>query len=153
MVHLRTDFQGFQPLILGLFQCHSLVGLIFVILIISDRADVQIYFVMLELERMGIAYGLFNAADYPTSSNISLTLSDGFDECWFSLENGELIEASSVSAVWYRKPGLSRLHPSIVSHEREFTFKETRAGLRGLYNALHNAYWISPLGNYSTGVN
>jgi glutathione synthase/RimK-type ligase-like ATP-grasp enzyme len=84
---------------------------------------------------------------------MSQLVGEGLDYCTFSLEDGSVVKSSEVHAVWYRKPGLPRLHPKTKSHELEFVFSESREGLRGLYDALRHAYWISPLENINTASN
>ncbi|GAA5107770.1 MvdC/MvdD family ATP grasp protein [Nocardia iowensis] len=123
------------------------------ILIISDRRDIHAYFVVVELEKLGIEYGFLNGADFPTSMTMSQSIGEGADLCTFSLEDGSVAKSSEVHAVWYRKPGLPRLHPETGPHEREFAFGESREGLRGLYDALRHAYWISPLDNINKASN
>ncbi|RSN03147.1 hypothetical protein DMB42_35565 [Nonomuraea sp. WAC 01424] len=123
------------------------------ILIISDRTDLQVYFVMLELEKLGLEYGLFSPAEYPASASISLSFDGGVSDCLFSLESGQLVRASSIHAVWYRKPGLPRLNSIHTPHEREFAFSELRAGLRGLYDHVKDAFWISSLDRMTAAAN
>jgi glutathione synthase/RimK-type ligase-like ATP-grasp enzyme len=127
------------------------------VLIISDLRDSQIYFVMLELEKLGVPFGLFNAADFPTKTSVSQKVGRGVEDCVFAVEDGTSqsrhVHSSGVSAVWYRKPSLPRLHINIAKHEREFAFNEARAGLRAMYDALGHAYWISPLDNIRSASN
>jgi glutathione synthase/RimK-type ligase-like ATP-grasp enzyme len=115
------------------------------VLIVSDRKDLQAYVVMLELDALGVEHGLFNVADFPTAASVALTFGAGADHSRLTLDGGATVNASSVRAVWFRKPDLPRLSEQLDASEREFAFNEIRAGLQGLYNVLELAYWISPL--------
>ena len=123
------------------------------VLIVSDRKDVQAYFVMLELDALGVAHGLFNVADFPTKASASQFFGNVSNQCYFSLDGGAIVKCSDVRAVWYRKPDLPRLHPEIHASEREFAFNEICTALHGLYDALEHAYWISPLENIRIASN
>jgi glutathione synthase/RimK-type ligase-like ATP-grasp enzyme len=113
------------------------------VLIISDRKDIQAYVVMLELDAIGVRSGIFNVADFPTNVQASQLVGGDADHCQIELDGGSVIKTSDVSAVWYRKPDLPRLHLKVSSHEREFAFNEIQAGLLGIYDAMNHAYWIS----------
>jgi glutathione synthase/RimK-type ligase-like ATP-grasp enzyme len=116
-----------------------------VIVIVSDRADMQAYVVMLELDRLGVEHGLFCPAEVASRALMTQEISSGGDRCRIGLADGRVVEAAAVRAVWYRKPGAPRLDDRIAEHEKEFAFAEARAGLTGVYDALAGAYWISPL--------
>jgi glutathione synthase/RimK-type ligase-like ATP-grasp enzyme len=115
-----------------------------VILIVSDRQDIQIYYVIIELEKLGKDWGLLSVVDFPTTASITQQISDQGSVTRFCLEDGRIVDARSVTAVWYRKPALPRLHENVAPHEREFAFLEARATLNSLYDALNGAFWISP---------
>jgi glutathione synthase/RimK-type ligase-like ATP-grasp enzyme len=123
------------------------------ILIISDRTDVHAYFVMGELDRIGAHYELLNVTDFPLTATITQSLGPGMHACEFSLDGGSRACSDDVGAVWYRKPELPRLHPALARHEREFVYREIQAGLGGLYDALSQAYWISPLARIRAAAN
>jgi glutathione synthase/RimK-type ligase-like ATP-grasp enzyme len=124
-----------------------------VVLIISDKSDLQVYYVMVELEELGVDYGLFNAADYPTRAFVSQSFESRGDSCSIGLEGGAVVHSAEVEAVWYRKPDVPQLHPKVSGYERQFSFNECQAGLRGMYHALDHAYWISRLDNIRAASN
>jgi hypothetical protein len=115
------------------------------ILIVSDRLDLHAYAVMLELDQLGARYGLFNVADHPLDARVTQTFDPGGGRCQLELDGGDVVEAADVTAVWYRKPGLARLHPELGGHEKSFAFDEIVTATHGLYDALGHAYWISPV--------
>ncbi|MBW6525237.1 hypothetical protein KZ813_00100 [Sphingomonas sp. RHCKR7] len=123
------------------------------ILIVSDRADQQIYHVMLELEELGARFGLFNAGDFPSRTTLRQSVTSATETCELELEDGSLTDASRIEAVWYRKPRRPRFHHKVGVHEREYVYHEAVAGLAGLYEALRDAYWISPLENMRAASN
>jgi glutathione synthase/RimK-type ligase-like ATP-grasp enzyme len=123
------------------------------ILVISDKNDLQIYYVMIELEKLGASFGLLNVIDFPSLSRMSQTIGTGSDVCWITLEDGKRVRATDVTAVWFRKPSYPKLHPNVAPHEREFAFAEARVGLNGFYAALKHAHWISPIENIQSASN
>lgn len=115
------------------------------ILIVSDRKDIQAYYVMVELDTLGIAHSLFNVADFPTKSSVSQVLGNTSDHCSITVDGGSIIRASDVTAVWYRKPDPPKMRQDIDPDEREFTFHEIHSGVQGLYDALGHARWMNPI--------
>jgi hypothetical protein len=98
---------------------------------------------MLELDVLGAEYGLLTPGTYPVDAHISQHLGSAVDLCEYSLDGGAIVRSCDVGAVWYRKPAVPALHPSVVEHEREYAFNEARAGLRGVYDSLSHAFWFS----------
>jgi glutathione synthase/RimK-type ligase-like ATP-grasp enzyme len=115
------------------------------ILIISDTYDLQIYWVIYYLKKWGIPYFTFNVGDFPAQiKHTSIWRKDGNME-YLQLPDGQRIDCSTITAVWYRKPDLLKLPESLEDAEKEYAFSESTKDLNGLYNHLQSCYWISPI--------
>jgi hypothetical protein len=118
------------------------------ILIISDKIDLQIYWVTYYLSKWNIKYSLFSVAEYPQNLLLTSTWTNGVHRESFVLpENGQLVDCDNIKAVWYRKPDLPRLPSNLEKSTKEYAYNECRQGLSGFYNSLSDCFWISPIQN------
>lgn len=123
------------------------------ILIISDRADLQVYWVTYYLKKWGMSYAQLNVADYPLQiKQRSKWEKEGYSEEWV-LPDGRRIDNKKVTSVWYRKPDLPKIMESLGTCEKEYAYNESRQGLQGFYHALRDCFWISPIYNMTRAGN
>lgn len=115
------------------------------ILIISDRCDIQVYWVTYYLRKWGIPYAQLNVSEYPIHvKHTSIWNSNGHKE-YLRLEGGKYIDHSSITAVWYRKPDILTLPELLEDSEKEYAFRECTKDLYGFYNQIESCFWISPI--------
>lgn len=112
------------------------------ILIVTNRCDHTADFLILELQRRGVAYYRFNTEDLPDRAEIDVR--PGCRGALGVIRSGsKTLPLSDVSSVWYRRPGTPTPSPTIAdSAALEFCVTETQAALDGMLGTL-NVFWIS----------
>jgi glutathione synthase/RimK-type ligase-like ATP-grasp enzyme len=123
------------------------------ILIVSDKADIQIYTVIHFLRKWRIPWALLNVVDYPQSLQCSASIQQGGIRYRFRSPGNAEIDFADVAAVWYRKPDRPAPPANMDPSTRNYARKECREALEGLYNALDRALWVNPLHNMRRGEN
>lgn len=113
------------------------------ILIVSCAEDRHVPFVEHELVRLGAPWTRFNTEDYPRTVSLHVEASKGIFRALLVLED-KTLDLSTVTSVWYRRPEPPGIHAAVVDAEaREVAIAESRSTVRGLWAALHDAFWMS----------
>lgn len=113
------------------------------ILLLSDtQTDAHVEAVGAELSRRGEAFVVFDPAMYPAESQFT------FEDVGGRLDStmvwdGKAIDLSQVRSVWWRRPGETKLSPTLRPEERKWLKTECAHALRGLW-ATVDALWVSP---------
>lgn len=110
----------------------------------SAALDVHIYPVLVQIERAGHEYALLEVGEFPLRTLVTQRFPDG--DCMITLGgDGTRFPADEVTAVWYRKPDLVAVPSHLSKAEKSFAYEESIAAIHGLYDALGEARWISPV--------
>jgi glutathione synthase/RimK-type ligase-like ATP-grasp enzyme len=106
-------------------------------LLISNRRDLSLDWIVRELERRAVPFYRLNTE---LAATVTWTLNVGGD--WSIGDGGRQVRLSSVGAVLYRRPEPPRLRAS-NRHERQLARRQWSAVLAGL-QAMPGPIWISP---------
>lgn len=123
------------------------------ILIISDKLDLQVPWVTYYLKKWSIPYVQLNVSEYPVQVKYTTVWSSSLNESVIRLADGQRINCSEIGAVWYRKPDRPQLPNNLVEYEKQYAYSECIKALDGLYNYLRNRYWISSISNIRVAEN
>ena len=110
------------------------------ILIVSNARDITTDFIVLELQRRGLAYLRLNSEALPQAT---VSFGTSGDHDW-SIRIGErLIHGRQVTAGYFRRPGTPEPDPAVTDHaERRYCATEWSAALKSLYLRL-GAKWLN----------
>ena len=111
------------------------------ILIVTSKRDLTSDFVVLELQRKGLAYLRLNTEDLPKGT---FHCQPGIDESWiFDLE-GVSFNLSQVKAAYFRRPGAPETLPEIAEHDQAYSAAEWQATLQSMYWAIGDRWFNAP---------
>ena len=114
------------------------------ILIISDPAeDAHVGFVEEELRVRGAEYVIFNPGDYPVRSSITVSQHDTGAPVMTLSGSGTTVDLGDVTGAWIRRPGKPSVTPDMDPAVAEWADMECRHVVRGLYEHIPHARWIS----------
>jgi len=117
-------------------------------LIITNRTDQTADWLILELERRGTTYARFNTEDYPVAASLIWT-SDGRAALGW---RDKVIDLSTVTAVWYRRPVPPDLSMWTTPERGRWALGESRAALEGVWRT-QDALWVNhPDDNRTAGA-
>ena len=114
------------------------------ILIITNKEDITVDFIVRELQHRGIPYYRMNTEDIPDRISIN-----------FNLNSNELVLIDKVKekkinlldfdSVYFRRPLLNNLDyiQGINFQEQDYLKSELAFILEGIYKALRNKYWLN----------
>ncbi len=123
------------------------------ILIISDKKDLQIYWVIYYLNKWKIPFILLDIVDYPLKIKHTSIWNKDRTIQNIQFPDGQSIDCSEIKAVWYRKPDYPKIAEYLTEGEKEYTYHECNKDLDGLYNYLQDCFWISPIHNMRRAEN
>lgn len=114
------------------------------ILLITNKEDVTVDFVVQRLKESGLAYYRFNTEDVPDSISICFSA----NECKYQLydkKKGQIVDLSMVSSVYFRRPKISSLEyiSNITQQERLYLRSELSFCMEGIYKVLQKSFWIN----------
>ena len=113
------------------------------VLIISAMRDVHAQPVMAALAERGIPVQLLDLAEFPVRLGLSMAYGDGGPRFRLRRREGDELDLSSVSAIWWRRPQPFTLDPAIADPAaRRFAISEATTVFQGLYQSL-SAFWIN----------
>lgn len=111
------------------------------ILIVTSKRDLTSDFIVLELQRKGLAYLRLNTEDLPKGT---FNCQPGSREGWhFDLEGGSF-DLSDVKAAYFRRPGAPEPLVEIEEAEQAYTGLEWQAALQSLYWAVGDRWLNAP---------
>lgn len=114
------------------------------ILIITNKDDITVDFVVRLLVKDGVAYYRFNTEDL--FSNVNIRFRNDEDQfILFDKAKETVIDLNDVTSVYFRRPGISdfRNVEGISEDERRYMVRETLAILDGIYKRLRYCFWIN----------
>ena len=114
------------------------------ILLITNKEDVTVDFVVQELRDRNCAYYRLNTEDIPDVVSVSFQISAG-KYYLFDREKNVQINLADVSAVYYRRPKISALgHISpLDEQENQYLKSELYFLIHGIYKTLRDTFWIN----------
>lgn len=114
------------------------------ILIITNKTDVTVDFIVQELKRQKCQYYRFNTEDIPLNVVVNFNINE---QCYELLDKnkGLTISLKDISAVYFRRPKVSELDYiiDIDRQERCYLRNELSTLLEGIYKSLRNVFWIN----------
>lgn len=115
------------------------------ILLITNKEDITIDYVVRELQKRKLPYYRLNTEDIPYIVAVDFD----FEKDEFFLHDRKkclFIKLSDVSAVYFRRPGITSLNfvkASLDEIEHNYLQRETAQILEGIYKILDDKYWIN----------
>lgn len=113
------------------------------ILIISNEYDYHATVVSIELRKRGASTYLFDTASFPSIYNYSHPLSTAVDG-GPRLTGPNPLDLRRVETVWNRRPTPFKKKSFFSPEDGKFVQNETECGLRGLWEALGDCFWVNP---------
>lgn len=111
-------------------------------MLVTNREDLTADWLVLELSERGVDFVRFNTEDYPTRATLRWTPA-GAD----LRAEVAVIDASEVSAVWWRRPVPPQLSDDRPPRERAWAAAEAQAAMDGFLRTMP-ARWVNhPLAN------
>lgn len=111
------------------------------ILIVTSKRDLTSDFVVLELQRKGLAYFRLNTEDLPKGT---FYCQPGLNDSWhFDLE-GVSLDLSQVKAAYFRRPGAPETLLDVAEAEQAYSAGEWQAVLQSMYWAIGNRWLSAP---------
>ena len=112
------------------------------ILVITNKEDVTVDFVISQLKKRQISYYRFNTEDIGTHLHIYF---DG--ECYWIRDNkkGKNINFKQFDAIYFRRPKLPEPPEGLSQGEKTFYLLEASTYLEGLYRSLEERYWLNSI--------
>ncbi|MEM9292212.1 MAG: MvdC/MvdD family ATP grasp protein [Acidobacteriota bacterium] len=113
------------------------------LILITQEIDTHSDWVEAECRRRGEEYLRLCTEQFPTSVQISTEPAHHHFQGEICVE-GRSYPLSEVVGLWYRRPGMVELDPSIPEGQRPFSYRESQEALTGLYRVLYDRRWVSP---------
>lgn len=115
------------------------------ILIVTNKEDLTVDYVIIELTKRGIPFFRFNTEDFPTK--IFITFKHAGHEISVDIWNKyKRIDLKEIKAAWYRRPGMPIISSAIYDNEyRSYATIESVAVLQSLYRLLGYKWLNHPL--------
>lgn len=114
------------------------------ILIITNKDDITVDYLIRDFRRNNIEYYRFNTEEIFSNIDLSIDISSG--KCHlFDKGKNMPIDLNDVESVYYRRPGIPKLEEvdDVSEQEKSYLIRESLSILDGLYKLLENRYWIN----------
>ena len=114
------------------------------VLILTNKDDITVDFIVRELKKREISYYRLNTEDIPSSISIIFDINNESYRLFDKVKNIE-IDLLEFDAVYYRRPGISNLNHinELNSTELYYLKSELTFILEGIYKILRNKYWLN----------
>lgn len=114
------------------------------ILIITNKDDITVDFIVRLLRRDGIDYYRFNTEDLFNTIDVRFRVDEG-KYILFDRNKDVVIDLDEFSSVYFRRPGLPdfSLVEDITLTERRYLIREAASIIDGIYKKLGNCFWIN----------
>ncbi len=114
------------------------------ILLITNKEDITVDFIVHKLKLRGYDYYRLNTEDIPEIINIRFSISDHKYELYDQIKKCS-IDLNAVSAVYFRRPKISTLEyiSKIDNYERQYLRNELSFLIEGIYKTLRHAFWVN----------
>lgn len=125
------------------------------ILLITNKEDVTIDYIVREIKRRNLPYYRLNTEDIPQNVHIDFNFS--IDTFFLQdIVKNCTIDLNSITAVYFRRPKVSKLNnikPGLDDIEYCFLRREAAQILEGIYKILEDKYWINNVYRIREGEN
>lgn len=112
------------------------------ILLVSNKRDITMDYIVVELKKRGIKYFRLNTEDLPRSY---CSMSDSSFMDWSISINGNTIKGIDVKAAYFRRPGNPEVPASITDPGiADYIQGEWNSFLKSLYSRLDSFWFCSP---------
>lgn len=114
------------------------------ILVITNKDDITVDFVIKELQKRGIAYYRLNTEDIPNKIDVNFNINTATYEL-FDVIKQITINLLEFDSVYYRRPLLNNLYyiDGINMQERSYLRNELAFVLEGIYKILKDKFWLN----------
>lgn len=114
------------------------------IIILTNKDDVTVDFVVRELQRKGIEYYRLNTEDTPKNVAVDFSITENKFLLLDRVKN-IIIDLNTVSAVYYRRAQISNLTymNKVNMQEKKYLRGELAYLIEGIYKFLDNRYWLN----------
>ena len=114
------------------------------IIIITNKDDVTVDFVIKELQKRDIPYYRFNTEDVPDKIRVNFDFNTNTYELTDTVKQ-ITINLLEIDSVYYRRPLLNELDyiGGINAEEKHYLRSELAFILEGIYKVLKNKYWLN----------
>ncbi len=115
------------------------------VLIITNKDDVTVDFIIKELRRRKISYYRLNTEDIPDKINVYFNFQNNKFELIDKIKEREKINLLDFNSVYYRRPSISCLEyiNGMNTQELSYLKNELLYIFEGLYKILRNKYWLN----------
>ncbi|WMY75952.1 hypothetical protein RHD99_08455 [Buttiauxella selenatireducens] len=112
------------------------------ILLVTNKRDITMDYIVVELKKRGIKYFRLNTEDLPRSYS---SMSDSSFMDWSISINGNTIKGIDVKAAYFRRPGNPEVPASITDPSiADYIQGEWNGFLKSLYSRLDSLWFCSP---------
>ncbi|WP_411679671.1 MvdC/MvdD family ATP grasp protein [Clostridium thailandense] len=124
------------------------------ILILTNKEDVTVDFVVRELQRRKISYYRLNTEDIPDKISVNFDLNNNMFELNDKVKDIN-INLLNFDSVYYRRPLLNELNYIEKINLQEVNYLRSELGfiLEGIYKILRNKYWLNNVYNIREAEN
>lgn len=110
------------------------------VLVITNKEDVTVDYVIRELQRMEVPYYRFNTEDVGYGIDL---IFDGNEYKLFDKIKKIDMSFKEFGSVYYRRPKIPRLSDDLSVGEKQFILNEFETYFEGLYRSLSDKYWLN----------
>ncbi|MDF0750154.1 hypothetical protein NLU14_07900 [Marinobacter sp. 71-i] len=110
------------------------------VLVITNKEDVTVDFVIEALKVNKINYYRFNTEDI--GSNISISF-DSAGYALFDHKKSKIIKINEFGSIYFRRPKLPPPMPGLTIGEQQFYLNEISTYLEGIYRNLSSNFWLN----------
>lgn len=116
------------------------------ILLITNKEDVTVDFVVRELRHANCEFYRLNTEDIPEFVEIRFSIDKG-NYIIYDKVKSQSIDLNRVSAVYFRRPKISELTyiTGVTLQEKQYLQRELATLLEGIYKTLRKAFWINDI--------
>ena len=124
------------------------------ILVLTNKDDVTVDFVIKEVQKRNIPYYRLNTEDIPNKININFNLNTNTFELMDTVK-GITINLLDFDSVYYRRPLLNNLDYIEEINVQEFNYLRSELAfvLEGIYKILRKKYWLNDVYNIREAEN
>lgn len=114
------------------------------VLLITNKEDITVDFVVQELKHRNIPYYRLNTEDIPDVVSVIFEISKN-EYCLYDHAKELSLDLHSISSVYFRRPKLSGLDyiSPLGNRDNRYLRSELFFLLEGIYKTLRHAYWIN----------
>jgi glutathione synthase/RimK-type ligase-like ATP-grasp enzyme len=114
------------------------------VLVITNKDDITVDFVIKELQKRGITYYRLNTEDIPNKIYVNFNINTATYELFDGIKQ-ITINLLEFDSVYYRRPLLNNLYyiDGINMQERNYLRSELAFVLEGIYKILKDKFWLN----------